>query len=195
MALSTVRTGCTSNPDTFRCYPYTTYNTSETRSSATFFWTIAQVNASAFNISTAPNPFVAQFSNVSLSVLNANQATERLTFSFPMTAAVVPTSAVGDNNAATTCYYNHTVMSATIWTRKPAEYPKNLTTPVSSADGSTLSSTTFDPWPYAVQLEQVQDAQDGPPDCRDDEGNPVGNFMVPAGGDAECSCDYANFGL
>ncbi|KAK8072022.1 hypothetical protein PG996_005370 [Apiospora saccharicola] len=211
-ALYDVTTDCTTNNSTFRCYPFKAYNQSrpelESDVSATYFWTISQheVNSWAYSISAAPNPFVPQFTNLSLTQLDANQPGERLTFNFRMHgAAVVPATALssGNNNndtssdnRAATCYYNDTLVTGTVWTRRPAEFPANLTTPVSNGggQGKTLTaSTAFDPWPYAVQV--VQSTRDAP-DCRDTEGNPVGGeFGLPPGREGECSCSYANFDL
>jgi hypothetical protein len=147
-------------------------------------------------ISAASNPFVPQFSNVTLSLLDSDLATERLTFNFPMNAAVVPSSPLNSStNAAATCYFNHTVVSATLWTRKPAEYPRNLTSSVSSGGNGTHASTNFDNWPYAVQLAQVAGSGTGTPDCRDLSGRPVGSYELPVGTSGDCSCSYSNFGL
>ncbi|KAK7984231.1 iron-containing alcohol dehydrogenase-domain containing protein [Apiospora arundinis] len=217
-ALLDVADDCTSNNATFRCYPFKTYNQSKSDASATYFWIITQVNSWAYQISAASNPFVPQFSNLSLTQLDANQFNERLTFSFSIHgAAVVPTTALGeggstsggsgsdnnnnnendndDNNNAATCYYNDMTVTATIWTRRPAEFPTNLTTPVSSGGNgvSITSSTTFEPWPYAVQV--VQRTRDTP-DCRDVDGNRVGGDLVPPPDRAgNCTCSYANFDL
>ncbi|KAK8043589.1 hypothetical protein PG993_006019 [Apiospora rasikravindrae] len=209
-ALYNITTDCTTNKSTFRCYPFHTYSQSKSKSdaAATYFWTIAPVNSWAFQISAAPNPFVPQFANLSLTQLDANQFSERLMFSFSMHgAAVVPTTALGDINnhdddRAATCYYNDTRVTGTIWTRRPAEFPANLTTPVSNGGGREgaggkgkpmTSSTTFDPWPYAVRV--VQSTRD-PPDCRDADGNRVGgDFGRPLDRAGECSCSYANFDL
>ncbi|KAK6820969.1 hypothetical protein PG987_015369 [Apiospora arundinis] len=197
-ALLDVADDCTSNNATFRCYPFETYSQSRSDASATYFWIITQVNSWAYQISAASNPFVPQFSNLSLTQLDANQFNERLTFSFSIHgAAIVPTTALGkgdstsggsgsdsnnnnneDNNKAATCYYNDTMVTATIWTRRRAEFPANLTTP---------------PWPYAVQV--VQRTRDTP-DCRDVDGNRVGGDLVPPPDRAgDCTCSYANFDL
>lgn len=188
-------TGCTSDPNTFRCYPFTTYNTSKTASSTTFFWTIAQVTGWSYVISAAPNPFVPQFTNITLTLLDGNMDTERMTFSFPMTAAVIPSAPLDASNTAATCYFTRTTMSATIWTRKRAEYPVNLTTNVSNGEEGSRSSDSFENWPYAVEIAQVSSTRDGPPDCKDSNGNKVGNVTLPGSRGGQCSCDYSNFGL
>ncbi|KAK8132449.1 hypothetical protein PG999_000622 [Apiospora kogelbergensis] len=204
-ALFDVTDDCTSNHKTFRCYPFKTYKQAKSDASATYFWIITQVNSWAYQISAAPNPFVPQFTNLSLTQLDANQFNERLTFNFSMHgAAVIPTTALGsggtDNtkngdNEAATCYYNNTLVTGTIWTRRPATFPANITTPVSSGgNGSAVtSSATFEPWPYAVQV--VQSTRDAP-DCRDVDGNRVGAaFHPPQGRAGDCTCSYANFDL
>ncbi|KAK8009030.1 hypothetical protein PG991_011581 [Apiospora marii] len=198
-ALYDVKTDCTSNNDTFRCYPNKIYNQSRPdspESESTYFWTISQVNSWAYTITAAPNPFVPQFTNLSLTQLEANQPGERLTFTFQMHgAAVVPLATLGgggNDTRSATCYYNDTVVTGTIWTRRPAAFPANLTTSVSNGGGKgrpLTASTTFDPWPYAVQV--VQSTRDAP-NCQDIDGNRVGGNFGRAG---ECSCSYANFDL
>ncbi|KAI8631047.1 hypothetical protein F5Y19DRAFT_20074 [Xylariaceae sp. FL1651] len=204
-ALWNTSTACTTNSAAFRCYPFATYNSSspsaETDALATFLWTISERANSTYNISTAPNPFVPQFSNVSLNLEDGNQDTERLVFELGgMVLEVVPAQPItgsgdgGSGSTATKCYFNDTTLSATIWTRKPAEYPANLTTSVDNMGNGTHTSENFDPWPYAVEISQVAGAGVGVPDCRDADGNEVGNFEMPqAGGD--CGCWYRNFDL
>ncbi|KAI0126581.1 hypothetical protein BJ170DRAFT_684168 [Xylariales sp. AK1849] len=194
-ALANISRACTSNSNTFRCYPYTTYETSQTGSSATFYWTITQVSGWDYVISAAPNPFVPQFTNVSLDVLDLDQTTERMTFNFTMNLAVVPDAPLDASNTAATCYFNDTVMGATIWTRKPAEFPQNLGSSVSSAANGTQTSSDFDNWPYAVQVSQVAASGGNVPDCRNTSGGSVGSFGLSAGMSGDCSCDYTNFGL
>ncbi|KAI1872258.1 uncharacterized protein JN550_003977 [Neoarthrinium moseri] len=190
-ALANISTACTSNANTFRCYPYTTYSASKTASSATFYWTITQVGEAAYMISAARNPFVPQFTNISVDLLDRGLATERMTFSFPLDLAIVPAVALDASNTAATCYFNGTTMGATIWTKKAAEYP-------SSANGSSATaqtSTSFGNWPYAVEVSQVANSGDGVPDCRDSKGQPLGDFDLSGAAQGNCSCMYSNFGL
>ncbi|KAH7027614.1 uncharacterized protein B0I36DRAFT_351127 [Microdochium trichocladiopsis] len=215
-ALDNVSTACTTETSAFRCYPYTTYAQSNSSSKAVFFWTIAQSSSSsqppAYKISAARNPFVPQFDNVDMQFLEPGSANERLVFQFPMNAAVVPspplsvqqTGGTASGSAGTvTCYYNNTIMGATIYTRRAATYPVGLSSPVhnnaasgsgSSTSTSSTSSTTFDPWPYAVDVRQIATAGQGVPDCRDSQGNPVGNLTV-LDSSAACSCTYQNYDL
>lgn len=197
-ALYDVKTDCTSNNSTFRCYPYRTYNQSRPDAANTYFWTITPVNSWAYTISAAPNPFVPQFANLSLTQRDANQPGERLTFDFRMHgAAAAPPAALNNNDSrAATCYYHDMLVAGTVWTRRPAAFPANLTTPVSNGGGRgrpLAASTAFDPWPYAVRVVQ---STRGAPDCRDQDGNRVGGDLGPPPDRAgECSCSYANFDL
>jgi len=198
-ALHNVSTSCTTSPSTFRCYPYTTYAQSNSSSKAAFFWTINQDSANSYKISAAPNPFVPQFDNIDMQLLDGNTDSERLVFRFTMNAAVVPSPALSLGSGSVTCYYNNTIMGATIYTRRAASYPVGLSSSVHNAAGSessSSSSTTFEPWPYAVDVRQIATAGTGVPDCRDSQGNPVGEFAVAANSDSSaCSCTYQNYDL
>jgi hypothetical protein len=166
---------------------------------ATFLWTIAERAGSTYEISTAPSSFMPQFTNASLNLIDGNQDSERLVFELGMMVLeVMPLEPVpGDGSGkATKCYFNDTVLSATIWTRKAAEYPTNLTTSVDNNGNGTHTSDKFDPWPYAVEVSQVAGAGVGVPDCRDADGNKVDNFEMPqATGSGDCGCWYRNFDL
>ncbi|KAH9893050.1 hypothetical protein F4778DRAFT_307369 [Xylariomycetidae sp. FL2044] len=198
-ALANVSTACTTNPSAFRCYPYTLYNASHSASAATFTWIISETAPSTFTISSSANPFAPQFAGVALGLLDANQPSERLIFSVALgNITVTPQGplAGGDQQdaAATRCYYGDTVLSATIWTRRAAQYPDDgLDTDVDNAGNGTHTSQDFDPWPYGVEVRQLSGP--GGPDCRDLAGNPVGDFAVPGGAGGECGCWYANIGL
>lgn len=197
-ALANVTTNCTSNPDTFSCYPYSVYSPADpSRSSAAFTWVIAPAafcsDADPRYVVSAPaSPFAPSFSNVSMVLVDGGQATERLTFNFPMDIAVVPSKPlVAGRDTAATCYFNGTVMSATVWTRMRASYPATIT----DVPAPVNASTAFAPWPFAVEVAQVQQAGAGVPDCLDSRGVSVGNFSVTGGSAAECGCWYSNTAL
>lgn len=209
-ALHNTSTACTTDPSTFRCYPYTTFAQSNTSSKAVFFWSITPNEGNAYSlyrISAAPNPFVPQFDNVDMQLLSQGQDDERFVFRFTMNAAIVPSPPLqGVGNSAVMCYYNSTVMGATIYTRRRASYPVGLSTPVnntSDGGGSGSGSGSFDAWPYAVDVRQVATASAGVPDCRDAQGRPVGNFAVieqtgsntQSSPPSSCSCSYQNYDL
>ncbi|KAI1638977.1 hypothetical protein F4809DRAFT_597943 [Biscogniauxia mediterranea] len=225
-ALYDTSTACTSDPDTFRCFPSTVYNNASQGDEAmtTFLWSIREApsergqyiissssSSSSSSSATDPQP-VPQFSNITLALLDSNQDSERLAFEFPMAIAVEHVGATAPTNGTTTttttidededdeeedgmadsettmtCYYNDTTMRATIWTRRPAEYH-----PRGSGGGG---GEGFDPWPYAVEVEQLVSPGPDVPDCRDAEGNRVGNLTAGGAEGGSCACRYRNFGL
>lgn len=184
-ALTNVSTACSaaaSSPSSspWRCFPYALYSpSSPLSSSATYHWTIFPVTQYAYAISSSSNPFAPSFTNVSLSLLDANQPTERLGFSFIHPKLV--SSQIGSR--VLKCWFNTTVLSATIWTRRRASYPANITSatlplPPSSSTSSSPSPTAgtgkpttpkdlWPAWPFAVQVEEAQGASDEVPDCFD----------------------------
>ncbi|PBP19341.1 hypothetical protein BUE80_DR009946 [Diplocarpon rosae] len=80
--LSTITTNFTSNPATWRCYPYFTYAQSPSQATATFDWIITPVESSNNNytISSTDNYFSLVFSNTSLSLMNAGADDEHYFF-------------------------------------------------------------------------------------------------------------------
>jgi hypothetical protein len=193
-ALTSVSTACSTNPDTFRCYPFSTYSpSSPDAAAANFTWVIAPMNEVQYGISAAPNPFAPQFSNLTLTLLDRDQASERYTFNFTMSFQSVPIAPLTTGNDDTAvCWYNSTTMSATLWTRQRATYPANIT----AIPAPVAASSSFSPWPYAVEVRELQNAGPGVPDCRSLSGQPEGNFEVQNGSNADvCGCSYSNFQL
>lgn len=196
-ALASVSTGCTSNPSTWRCFPYATYDpTTPGLSAVIFSWIIRPTSADSLVISSSDNPFAPTFSNITLQVLDPGQPQERFTFNLTLEKYVAAGAPLepGSNEAAF-CWFNQTVMSVTIWTRKPAEFPGGV------GDLELLreepASNTFSSWPFAVEVRQVQRSEDGPPDCRTMGGRAVGGDLSSgrAGEEGTCRCEYRNFGL
>lgn len=196
-ALAGVSAGCTSNPSTWRCFPYATYDSANPGlSAAVFSWLIRPTSADSLVISSSDNPFAPSFPNITLQVLDPGHPQERFTFNLTLekyvaaSAPLEPTS-----NEAAFCWFNQTVMSVTIWTRKTAEYPGGI------GDLELLreepGSNSFAPWPFAVEVKQVQGGEDGPPDCRTMGGRAVGGDLGSGrtGGEGTCRCEYRNFGL
>ncbi|EOO00707.1 putative tat pathway signal sequence protein [Phaeoacremonium minimum UCRPA7] len=139
-------------------------------------------------ISSSENPFAPEFGNITLTILNRNTYRERFTFNFTMAMPVVALSGTFNDTSTTTCYFNSTVLSATIWTRMRADYPRNI----SSVAAPVNASSTFDPWPFAVDIAETQPAGADVPDCRDWQGRAVGDVSAGDGGGA-CSCSYSNY--
>jgi hypothetical protein len=191
-ALTKISTNCSSNPAAFTCYPHQTYLPSSPDTSlAIFSWTISSLNSYTYTISSSSNPFAPSFANITLILLDGNQYTERFTFSFTMAnLPIIPsTNLVPGQTSAATCYFNSTVLTATLWTRVRATYPANIT----SVAAPTNASASFAPWPFRADVVEVQKAGAGVPDCRDYQGRPLGDFETA--GDGECGCWYSNYGL
>lgn len=188
-ALANVSTGCTTDPSVFRCPPFTTYSSSPQNSSMTFHWTITPVTRYSYAISSKPNDPAPSFADLPLTILDANQYAERLVFNLTTAKQVAALS-----RGRATCWFNQTVTSVTLWTRKRASYyfpPGGASSPP-PAPHQTAGG--FAPWPYMVEIGEVQRGGPGVPDCRDDAGESVvGAEKLGAGG--ECGCFYANFGL
>src|SRR6478735_999560 len=110
--LQNTTTDCTSNPSTWRCYPY------EKGSSATFFWIISSNNDSSYNISSTENPFAPSFTNLTLKVLDKDTSQERLQFSFSMNKTIVPDDQLSSSNRAAKCTFDDTLFEATLWTQR-----------------------------------------------------------------------------
>jgi hypothetical protein len=192
--LSSVTTNCTSNPSTWRCYPYTTYAESPTLSAANFSWIITidepATNPPSYTVSSTDNPFSILFSAIPLTLIDSGLSTEYYSFVLPsMNKPVIPSSAITTANIATTCYFNQTSLEARLYTKMAKTYPPSSE---SSSGTSSNSTASFAPWPYAAYVDQTDSGGVGVPQCFDNNGNAVGSFAVETGG--ECSCLYQNYG-
>jgi hypothetical protein len=183
-----VTTDCTSNPNTWLCYPFSTYSQSQTASAATFDWIISadSEDSSNYTISSTQNYFSIMFANITLSLRAADTPNEHYFFSTVMRKPTRPTTQIGSSNLAATCYFNTTTFQGYLYTRIPKTYPK-----ASTDSGS--ESGAFSPWPYAVKVEQISASGRGTPTCLDPNGNSMGDFSVQ-GQNEQCSCNYLNTG-
>ncbi|KAF9875747.1 hypothetical protein CkaCkLH20_06679 [Colletotrichum karsti] len=194
-ALTSAPTNCTSNPSTWRCFPYTTYAQSSAgggspnASLATFFWTIAPRNSYTYQVSSSPNPFAPQFANLTTTLLDGNSYNERLVFNFSLPKTVVPSAAIAADDRAASCVWAGTAFSATLWTRRSASVGGGAAAAAKEGNATLVSDgSKWADWPGQVEVVQVAS---GGPECKDSEG-----AAVPvAAGDGECECHYANFGL
>lgn len=174
--LATTRTSCTSNPATWRCFPF------EKDSSAKFFWIISEpVDDSAdYTISSSDNPFAPSFKGLTLSKFDQGNSDERFEFSFNTTRNIVPSDSIGPNNRVATCSFKNTMFEATLWTRRR----NNGTLPVDdSTDGK------FADWSGDIEVKQVKQAELGQPMCEDDQGTEIADVQAGAG---DCECAYTN---
>lgn len=209
--LRSQQTNCTSNSATWRCYPYTVFDSSDPStvqsSQSTFDWIIRNDSALyATNTTTSPssvpanltisstdNPFALSFTAQDLTYTydsndDSSTGSPKLTFSFTLPKVVVPTAALTSDNAATQCYFNNTVLSGTLH--------------LAATAGNSLSNTTdtgsYDTWPYAAEIVQSSKGGQGTPECFEVVNGEVGDRVVqglePRGEEDECRCEYRNYG-
>ena len=183
--LDTISANCTSKSATWNCYPYVTYASSQTQSAATFDWIITPVEGTPnYTVSSTPNYFSLVFTNASMSLMNPGTDQEHYFFKMAMQKPVKPSTPLTSSNVASTCYFNRTLLQASLYTKMEKTYPNSST-------ASTDPSNAFTPWPYAVKVEQVSDAGAGIPTCVDSSGNSVGDFSV-SDTSQMCDCLYVN---
>jgi hypothetical protein len=183
--LLSLTTDCTSNPSTWRCYPYTLYADSPTTSIATLTWIISGTNTSdtgpQYTISSSPNPFALPFSNANLTLANKGTQNEYWGFETVMQKVVIPNEAITSDGSAARCYYNQSVVSAKLYTKKQTTLPGNETI--------TASEKPEGAWPGAVEIWQ---RASGEPGCfQDMDGARV--VLQGGGGGGECECEYGDF--
>lgn len=84
---------------------------------------------------------------------------------------------------AATCYFGDTTLQGSLYTKMAKTYPGS----------GEEEKGGYQPWPFAVKIEQVASAGAGVPECEDVEGTNLGDFSV---GDTSQSCDclYMNTG-
>lgn len=144
-----------------------------------------------YTISSSASPLAPSFTNLTMTLVDGNQYTERFTFNFTMHNAVVPSAPLNGvaEDQETLCWFNSTLVSATIWTRMRATYPSGI----GDVEAAVNATNVFAPWPFAVEVRQVEE---GTPTCRDLDGRVVGGDMSPDGiQGGQCGCWYANHGL
>ncbi|KAM5343029.1 hypothetical protein ACJ41O_013995 [Fusarium nematophilum] len=172
-ALRETSTECTSNPSTWRCYPYTE------GASVTFFWIITYVNTQYYTVSSTDNPFAPSFSNLTLSLLDEDTSQERLRFAFSMDKVVVPDDKLSSSNRAARCTFEDTRFEATMWTRKSG-----------GGGGEETDGGRFAPWPGDVEIVQRKMGESGSPTCADSDGDKVADIKPGSG---TCECRYSSF--
>ncbi|KAK3382348.1 hypothetical protein B0T24DRAFT_8606 [Lasiosphaeria ovina] len=193
-------------PSAWSCYPDVLYDArSPNQSAARFDWIIAAAPLphGGYTLSSSANPFAPGVANASLTLLDGNQYTERFVFSVA-TGAKAGTAAtatvVSGGESGVECWFNDTVLSATIWTRVRASYPPGI-----DAVPDWVNATyRYAPWPYAVEVTQTAR---GPPDCRRADGSAVsavlsdnddddsGSGTTTSQDSATCACVYTNHDL
>ncbi|KAF2219443.1 hypothetical protein BDZ85DRAFT_268459 [Elsinoe ampelina] len=208
-SLRSVQTDCTSNPATWRCYPYSTsQGSNSTNGLALFNWILTSPsqdfpsNASApsttssgtstsLTVSASRDPFSIPLKNQTLTYINDNN-NPRYTFLFTYPKIVVPSTALTSNNAATTCYFNQTQFIATLYlsNSRLVDYPGDSITDSAQVQGG------YPRWPYAVEIREVSNGGQDTPVCYETTNGVMGarvEGLMQQSGDRQCSCNYRNF--
>jgi hypothetical protein len=193
-SLRSQQTNCTSNPATWRCYPYTTLDPSNpstnTTSQSTFSWIISNTSAiyatardapstpssgipANLTLSSTNNPFALTFTNQTLTYQSSSSddgntsSPPMLTFAFTLPKTVVPTSAIASDNSATQCFFNSTVLSGRIYLAAAASSSSSSSSssPEGLSSDSAADAGSLEQWPYGVEVLQSSAGGEGTPDC------------------------------
>lgn len=164
----------------------------------TFNWVINPMannhpDNTSYIISSSDNPFALTFTNATLILENAGAKDEAYRFEVPMQKIVVPSLPLTADNAATECYYNHTLFSARLYTKIAKTYPVQAGSASGNPDPDP--NAIFGEWPYAVEVRQLIDGGNGVPDCYKIV-NGVMGAKVAVGGTTvndACECLYMNY--
>lgn len=192
--LDRVSTACTSNSETWVCYPLTTYKSSPVASLAVYNWIISGP-ISNLTISSSDNPFAISFTNASLTLLDAGTGDERYFFSVAMDKLVVPSSSITNDNHNANCYYNGTMFQAALYTKRTGVNGTSMGNATESID----SSLGWVNWPYAVEVNQTIHGGQDVPNCYKLD-NEVPGTRITTGLAAqptadECACVWRNYNL
>jgi hypothetical protein len=210
-ALRSIETTCTSNPATWRCFPYNIYTPDtglDTASLASFNWIISNTSSTfATNItksttsdgvpanltvSTTNDPFGITFSNKPLTYIfdDLNTTSQRYTFDFTMSRLIIPSRAITTDNTNAECFFNQTVFTANIYLTALRTFPAGDTT-ASAAFGG------YEQWPYAVEITMSAVGGDDVPNCYSTadgrKGEQITTGLIPQPDSANCICEYRNY--
>ncbi|KAJ5037193.1 uncharacterized protein L3040_007373 [Drepanopeziza brunnea f. sp. 'multigermtubi'] len=178
--LSTTTTNCTSNPATWRCYPYFTYSQSPSQATAIFDWIIIPVpnTHNNYTISSTANPFSISFANAPLILKDAAADNEHYSFQTRMRKTTTPVRQLGSENVAAKCIFNSTIFQGTLCTKMAKTYKAKNETDGMETQNDENDGSIFKMWPYAVKVELIAAAGSGTPTCLDPSGNSLGDFSV-----------------
>ncbi|KAK3398094.1 hypothetical protein B0T20DRAFT_354479 [Sordaria brevicollis] len=153
-ALTNLSASCApqGNPSLWRCYPYTLYSpsmaaneSSSLSAAASFRWIIRPVTSYSYVISSSDDPFspTGTFRDVNLTMIDANQPSERFTFSFTMAKAVVPDvsgASGGSSGASSTASSSTTTPTTTTTTTTIAIAVSSSSSSLSPTASSSASA-------------------------------------------------------
>ena len=196
--LSSTSTNCTSNPASWTCQPSVTYSSDPISSKAQFNWIISTTNSTPvsstpnFTISSTSNPFSIDFTNASLSLLDAGLDTERYSFKTIVPKIVYPTDSLSIK-----CFYNETQFSGNLYTKKPKTVPSGAAaSATSSASAAASTGDDFGEWKFAVDATQSIGGGVDVPDCYQYNNGQTGAKLTKGYEEKDegqfCSCAYKN---
>ena len=210
-ALKGVETTCTSNPATWRCYPYVPYSpdgSTNSSSLASFNWIISNTSSTYatntsgstpdegvpanLTVSTQNDPFGITFNKQPLTYVSTtlNASSTRYTFTFTMPKMVIPSPAVTADNSAAECFFNQSIFTGNLYLSAPHNFP-------SGALSNSSISGGYEQWPYAVDITQTAIGGANVPNCYETVDGHVGaritDGLIAEAASAQCLCDYRNY--
>ena len=178
-------TACTSNPDAWRCYPYTVggetiFDLTITNSSALHApnsTARAQAALPANLTISSSNAFAIPVSNQSMAYVapTENSTAARLEWSFQMAKTVMPDSDMMAGGEAAHCTFPGTMLTGRLYLKAPRSTSEGI-----MSEGE---------WPYAVEIRQSMESSGEAIDCQGMRGGSVS--VRGAGG--TCDCVYRNY--
>lgn len=184
--LQNITTACTSNPNTWSCTPSSTWSQSGEISSAEFDWIIGADphNATQYLISSTASPILISFTNLTLAVHDPDTQGERYTFAMTLNKQTWPKgNIVPSVTNTTTCFFNATTFTATLFAHQNKTYPVSGT-----------QAGTFAQWPGSVTVQQLALGGQGVPECfvalDQSPSGPALNVLTPQAPTDMCSCVY-----
>lgn len=201
-ALRVVQTNCTSDPDTWRCFPGPTFDQSPASSLATFNWILSNTSAlyatnssdmttsaegvaANMTISASNNPFSIAFDATPLTFIN--DTSPRYTFAANISQKIIPASNITADNRATACFFNQTQVVGTL----------HLDDTFAQQYTFTGNNASYTLWPYAVQVELVSPGGQNTPACYYTTNGVIGaqitDVFTAQPAEDECLCEYQNY--
>ncbi|PQE18800.1 tat pathway signal sequence protein [Rutstroemia sp. NJR-2017a WRK4] len=194
--LTTITTNCTSNPATWKCYPYETYNSnSPSDSTAVFQWVISSNDGANLTISSTPNPFSILFNDAPLVLKDRGMDTERYAFEIEMMKQTRPDVILGVENRAAACYWEGVRLEGELFMGSGVEGDGTEMGEGEQGNEAETGMGGFVNWAGRVEVRQVVKAGEGVPRCVDGEGESLGDFGVgnrEEAGEEVCECVYGN---
>ncbi|KAI5202650.1 hypothetical protein E4T39_04634 [Aureobasidium subglaciale] len=201
-ALRVIEKNCTSDPNTWRCFPGPTFDQSSAASLANFNWVLSNTSAlyasnssdmstsstgvdANMTISASDNPLSIVFDTSPLTFVN--DTSPRYTFAANISQKILPASNITADNRATVCFFNQTQVRGTL----------HLDDTFAQHYTYLGNNASFTLWPYAVQIELVSPGGTDTPACYYTTNGVVGEQITdvftaqPA--EDTCECEYRNY--